>query len=95
MGQVDTGARAQFTREDIKKKIVTLRRLREERLLIRPESAPHLRRLLDERIETVARELANALPDAFPANGQLPSAAMMPAAPKRRRTGVQPIGPTS
>jgi hypothetical protein len=31
-------------------------------LLIRADSAPHLRQLLEERIESVSRELANALP---------------------------------
>ena len=85
MEPMDTGARAQFTREDIRKKVITLRRLREERLLMRPQSAPHLRRLLDERIETVTRELANALPNASPENPALSSHVPLPSSPKRRR----------
>ncbi|WP_207457911.1 hypothetical protein [Azospirillum sp. SYSU D00513] len=91
MEPMDTGARAQFTREDIRKKVITLRRLREERLLIRPQSAPHLRRLLDERIETVTRELANALPNASAAAPGSAPPIPLPSSEKRRRLEARAV----
>jgi hypothetical protein len=97
MEPMDGEARARWLREDIERKVVTLRRLREERLVIRAETAPHLRRLLDERIESVARELENALPrsplhqplpDADQGVGALPLPS--PALPAKRRRAAEP-----
>ena len=51
--------RADFDRKEARQKAGVLKKLREEKLLLRANSSPHLRKLLDQRIDVVARDLAN------------------------------------
>lgn len=55
---IDEDAQARALISEIERKAKLLRRLQEEKLTVRAETAPHLREVLNARIDNVAMELS-------------------------------------